>query len=136
MLRHGLKPCAQEGHALLSMHEPMCGTARMKSAAFATMPLATTKLQNCFECSNCSKICSARLMFTDRLTRWRVAEFADASVASARIAPVMRGFLGKLVGDLKHLDLEARLQALQHDAQLADMMPLPTRITSSWSFDV
>jgi hypothetical protein len=42
----------------------MCGTAWMKSAVGPAMPLSTAWAQNCFECSNCSKIDSARPIFT------------------------------------------------------------------------
>lgn len=42
----------------------MCGTAWMNPAGSPAMPLATAWAQNCFECSNCSKIDRARPIFT------------------------------------------------------------------------
>ena len=52
------------------------------------------------------------------LARWRVAQFANAGMTSACVVPTMGGFLSKLIGDLKHLNLQAWLQALEHDAQI------------------
>lgn len=48
----------------------------------------------------------------------RVAQFADARVARARIVPAVRAFLREPVGDLVELDGEARIKALQQSPEI------------------
>jgi hypothetical protein len=61
--------------------------------------------------------CPADLHAAVGLEGGRIAEFAEPSVAGARVVPAIGGLAGKLGSDFDDVDREPRLELLEHRRQ-------------------